>query len=314
MSLIISNTVNFNESIAIKAFYIIDTSNYVANSISLSNVKGIYKITSPLGSVIYKNSGWDTNDFSGPDIVGNVSLNFNTQLLPLDANGEVLKGQYTIEYKSQVSGGTLPGIYTMIPIVYNYQFIAPVIITDQNFSCKDRTFTSSDITPYGSYISLVRTHTLYYPEGILPNPIAPVVSTFGMIEITDLYTQTYTTTISSIVSYQLSANVIGTYLLSNSREELVYCNYDPCKIYCCIKAVKDQMDAALGKSDLIYSQQQAVFIQLMSLKSYYDLTVSCGDIQAQKSTINEMVKISNCASCDSCGSQDDVPVLVSSIS
>jgi hypothetical protein len=64
---------------------------------------GIVKITDTLGNEVYKNVGYDTDDFSTPDIVNADSLKTSTEIqMLLGEDGKIINGDYTIEYKLEV--------------------------------------------------------------------------------------------------------------------------------------------------------------------------------------------------------------------
>ncbi len=97
-----------------KNFKITDTADYVGTyGIALADVEGVLKITDPNGSLVHQTV------FPAVDIDLDVSTFIDTIALPLDANQEVLKGNYTITYTVQVSGAVDPGTYEK-SFIYKY--------------------------------------------------------------------------------------------------------------------------------------------------------------------------------------------------
>jgi hypothetical protein len=62
---------------------------------------GLLKITDPVGNVIYENAGYSSNDYTSPDIIAEADIkNAVTGIvMDTDGSGNIIAGEYTIEYK-----------------------------------------------------------------------------------------------------------------------------------------------------------------------------------------------------------------------
>ena len=62
----------------------------------------IFWVVDPIGDTLYKNSGYDANSFTSPDLTGSGSLSVEIDM-SVDDNGDAIKGIYTI-YGKALSG------------------------------------------------------------------------------------------------------------------------------------------------------------------------------------------------------------------
>ena len=112
-----------------KNFKLTDTTDYASESIALTDVEGLFKITAPDGTIAYENAGFASDDFTSPDVDVDVSTLFDTVNLPLDSENEVQLGNYLIEYKIEVIGVEQPGIYLKSFSVENCH-VDPIVDVD----------------------------------------------------------------------------------------------------------------------------------------------------------------------------------------
>ena len=77
-----------------------DRTDYQDQSIGNDRVVGLIKITDPISGEMYKNSGYDSNNYSAPDICIPANRDNKDQInFSLDSLGEILNGNYNIDYK-----------------------------------------------------------------------------------------------------------------------------------------------------------------------------------------------------------------------
>jgi len=71
---------------------------------TLADVKGLFRITGPSG-IVYQNPGWDTEDYSSPDIEGS-SLDWVKDgiSVPVDSDTLMQTGVYQVEYMVTLDG------------------------------------------------------------------------------------------------------------------------------------------------------------------------------------------------------------------
>ena len=117
-------------------------------------------------TVVYQNAGWAADDFSAPDINGATpTWTFSGAEMPVDADGNIVKGTYTFESKVTFDDGTT--VYaTNNTYVYDYTPIIPDI--NETVDCKASTLTSEDLADY-TYNNIAPTvvysHTITKPTG-----------------------------------------------------------------------------------------------------------------------------------------------------
>lgn len=89
---------------------ITDISNYSSIGISTPDVvKVLLYIQDPTGDSFYKNAGYDSADFSNPDLLPLTTPDSYSFTLPTDTNGDYMQGQYNVNMKVQVEQS---GAYT----------------------------------------------------------------------------------------------------------------------------------------------------------------------------------------------------------
>jgi len=158
-TLLVQADLNVNTGMLALTDLIADDYNIV-HGYTLTDVKGIFKITGPLG-VIYQNTGWDTDDYSLPDIEGTTpDWDKGSIALPLDSGGKTLLGVYKVEYKVTLDGtGT-----TTFGFDKNYTnlYVAPVPIL---LAVSDIPTSLMNVTDDTDYVILV--------GGVYYNPDAP---------------------------------------------------------------------------------------------------------------------------------------------
>jgi hypothetical protein len=83
-----------------KSLTFTDTTDYVTEFGS-DNATGLLKITNPVGSIIYQNAGYASDDYSIPDIIMSNDLKTSIEdiLFELDADLNIICGTYKVEYK-----------------------------------------------------------------------------------------------------------------------------------------------------------------------------------------------------------------------
>lgn len=284
-------------------FVLTDLTPYAVEGIALTDVKGVFKIEGPSG-IIYNNT-----NFGAPDITANVSLIFDTVSLPLDTDGKILKGTYTITYTVRIAGGVQPGDYTSIDTSY-YCYVAPSGDVEVTNSVRLAKVTSKDLTSYpidGVMPTLTRTHTLYYPATLA---LSPTVSSNAEIQLSypNVYTGTYSGKISTVASYVFSDGLIVDYLIT-AVDETIVDNKTLCDIYCGIKNLTNEMLTArstgdFGKADKIQETLSLVSI----LFQLYDDAITCGKEDDATNWLNQIIAIANITV--GCGCTGDEPTLV----
>lgn len=190
----VSFTTKFRLDLSPKRVVITDTIDYSGLGEDPADFKGVLLISGP-GGVIYNNT-----DFSNPDINPGTSKESTTQInLPLDPgnNYEVFHGQYTVKYTVQKTA-TEDEYYKSI--VYGFAFTEPTMVVNVDSGPYSAKLRSNDNTAYGSNVLLLtREHRIKYPTDL---GFDDIVETAASHEVDTIYTNEWTTIITSTVDYQ----------------------------------------------------------------------------------------------------------------
>jgi len=293
----------FNLDSSPKNFNISDDTDYAGESIALADVVGIFRVTDPLGTVVYQNTGWDTV-FTSPDIDANVSLDFNTVPLPLASDGEVIKGVYTIDYKIKVTGATQNGEY-LLTKSYDYQFTEPCVVLDLSYNCLESEITSIDNTVYGSYwTSTKRVIALIPPTGSGLNSTEGSGQSYSVTPVT---TKTWQTTLSNVGTYTYPDGHIVHITIRGHDSVDVVCDIGECEIYDCLKALEKEYSNALCNNPTLAEKAR---LNLVKAQMYYDLykaAQSCGKTQ---DALNYRQKVLSCCTTCTVACDDGLPVII----
>jgi len=171
---------------------------------TLTNIKGLLKISGFQGSIIYKNSGWDSDDYSSPDITSASWSKVISSTVPVGEDGLIVRGFYTVEYK--VSVEDVSATFLTFLQVFKNVYERPLIEISSLVSIVDSTFVFTDDTSYT--LNLAST---YPPTSVLRN-----------FDITWPPTSGKPNTVSSATSVQLGPNIWSGYYLCNFTVTLSY--------------------------------------------------------------------------------------------
>ena len=208
MALSVTFTINFQLSNSPKDLKWTDTTNYAAEGLNVNNMTILLWIVNGAGTTIYKNAGYSTNDFSSPDITRSATAIKDGIVLAVDSNDNPITGTYYFYCKVQDSSTST--VYEGSNS-YSYSYVQPTLSITQSYSCMNSTLTSTDSTTYtveSITPSITRTHTITKPTGSGANDPGSTADTSrtiggGSTPATRLWTGEWTTSISSVLSYEM---------------------------------------------------------------------------------------------------------------
>lgn len=120
-------------------FVFTDVTDYVAQNVNISNIRGVIVVTAPSG-VVYTGGN--------PDINGGLSrINSTTIPVPLLADGSPEVGDYSFTYTA-TDLSTTPPTTTAYRIDYNFKYVSPTGILTPTVDCLSPKLTSTDATNY----------------------------------------------------------------------------------------------------------------------------------------------------------------------
>ena len=267
----------------------------------------IFKIVDPSGTTIYINSGFNTSNFSNPDIEEGKSSELIVNL-PTDSNDNILQDTYTLYYlssKGKAYGGT---------ITLNYCFTEPTVDMSLEYSCRSSSITSTDNTDYDVYCpcsssdvtpSITRTHTVKYPT-TMETPIADRETHDAIITITPIWTKYWVSRVISGLIYNMPSpaytgnttyRVTGT--VTGIAEATVVCDSCLCLLYECVSSVITKwlsIKETASPADL--EKYQTVLFELMVLHMQYSMSEGCETEADTRAICGRMQAILNAWDCE----------------
>ena len=289
-----------------------DLTDYISGGIDFNTtqVDGYIRITlqSSTGtSIIYNNLGGVTPDID----YNNSPTSTSTINLPVDVNGYVLQGTYTIEYNINVYliASPNPPLYNLTKgFTYLLQQEQPVACLAADVNCAGSSITSYDTTIYGTYASVSRVHTLY------PPPASGYASIVGgqatLSSGSPIVDKTWTQEIQSTVTYTYPNGLILILYVEGVREIPVVCDFGMSKIYCCLKKVFDRYNNLQTKNitaaDAMYEDTVKPMLEAMVM---YNAALDAGNPNAASFYYNQTIQVSGCG--EDCGCESVAPQIVS---
>ena len=249
-----------------RKFKIQDTSNYSGQGVSLANVKGVIKMTSPRG-VIY-----DNTNYLAPDVNPSVSLSSGYINLPVNALGFVLAGVYTVDYHVLYS---VDGSISTISHTYSYSFIVPAIDITQTADGYNSVFSSVDSSVYGSYASISRTHIVTPPVG---SPLSVVSNSNQTISYApNIWSGIWTSQITTVLTYVMGDGLIINATLTATKTVTAYLN-DMNVIRGYIENFKILFDQARASNKELAYRIEISLTKINTAYSEYDLALFYNDL------------------------------------
>lgn len=305
-----SYTTQFIDSPLGKTIQITDTTDYVGIGLDIADVSCTIDIVFSDGTNSITVHTGDVNNF---DIVPATSrVNITPIDLPLDSDGEILLGQYTVTVRYYDHTVIPPDLYDggTITNIYNFQCPCPEPDLSIVVDCGNSTITVTDDTDYGANVTSLSRVMKLYPPPVLNLP--PYTTSASTLTVTGIFTKTWTAEVITDVVYtfpdgsSLAKQIVGV------KEFDVECDDDVCKILCCIRNLKNTYDRLLCKNPIA---AQALYddklgpIQLNAM--LFQLYTRCGDSTKAASYLQEIKEISNCTDdCAGCDNDSDEPISV----
>lgn len=292
-----------------------DTTDYTG--IPLGELKGYFKVINPLGIVIHD------GNFTTPDIVQNTSLVFDSLEVPLDSFGNILNGNYIVQYFVQRDSGTIVE-YNTEEIVFNIcnsdcskNTIGDISI---EINCNAGLVTGIDNTKYSSGSSVNRILTLVPPVGSkYSNGVdaSNYVSVINTVQSDALWTTVWQLLLRAEVEHsevvQGMGYILREYVEAKDDAEAV-CEINLCSLYKCynkeLASLNNQACLKGGMANNLELQDRLNTI----VSEYLALEISrgCGNKSEAIKHYNILKDLLDCdCGCDS--GDSTVPVLIEPI-
>jgi hypothetical protein len=295
---------------------------------TLANVKGICSFKDPDGIVFYQNAGWSLTapSFTAADIDGNVpTWAFGNVDIPLTSSGLTKPGEYEFKYIVTVDGGNT---FVIVTKTYTFDFLSPNVVITYDLSCATSELTSTDETVYDvvsggvlySPSSTTRTHTIKEPlgSGFSPTPgsAATAARTVGGggTASTDLWTKTWQTTISTVVSYNLATWGAYTWIVVNDtvtgqNHIDVECDDCDCDLRQCMLNLFNRWLSAKNGNKKLEQDLQTTWLEAVGYWVEYTTAKNCGlDTSVSCQKLKDLLASVDC-SCDPDTSDSSVRIV-----
>lgn len=293
---------------------------------TVTNFKGLVKVTDPDGIIIYQNAGWSTTapNFTSPDIKGAATAVWTKTGITLPS--VVKTGTYTIEYIASIitTGDPLRTTFVYKSKTYNYQAVMPTVSIEYDVSCRTSEITSTDTTDYDIIVSGVtyaasisRTHTLYKPDLAgcdSPTPVSTAAITWGGggDALTDLWTGNWRTAISTAATYNMESWDVYTWVvisatLTGADNVDVVCDSCFCDLQVCMANLFDSWQAAIGTNLKRENELRTKVLKVLAEWVNYQGAEMCGDLDDQSAACEAIRTILRSENCTCPDSTDSAP-------
>ncbi len=305
-----TTTFKLNASVApVKRFVFTDTTNINTIITDGGYVYETFSIVSPGGTTIYNNlDNWGTPDINR----ATSAVNLIDIALPLNPDGSVVQGQYTITMHTKynvVNGGSTVGYATTIN-TYNVCYTSPVVCINESVNCVSPLFTVTDITNYtvcDVIPTITRTLTAYPPQG---SGGSTLVTSSAEIQTGTFYSGANQATVSTILSYTCADGLIIQDTVTGQKAIIVDCTW-VCRISCCLRAFNTRMNTDKLTNQALYQQDTVTAgVVAFKLAAAFNL-ISCGKEADATAMLTEIQVLLNCT--DDCNCGDTAPALVTGI-
>ncbi len=238
---------------------------------------------------------------------------------PLDADGKVLNGAYSILIPLCVVSDGTPSDYDDVDSSFTLSYTKPTVVLTATVDCITPSFVSTDTTDYRvidptsqGYITPTTVsyeHNLNYPatsNGYPTNATETddLIITRGANEF---YQGTQTAITTHLVSYLFVDGLVVTDTIDGDKETIVDCATLLCGITCGMNTLYAAMQAAKPINNTLYQTLEASF-NLNSAKSMLAwMNITCGNSTEATNIIADIrASIGNC--CDDCNPADGSPI------
>lgn len=252
-----------------------------------------------------------TGDVALFDIVPNTSrTSINTINLPLDADGEILLGQYTVtvNYFDNTIIPPDPFPNGSPQRTYNFQCPCPEPEFQITVDCGNSTVKVEDVTDYGSNATITARVLKVYPPPVLNLP--PYTTSAESITVSGIFTKTWTAEVITDVTYTFPDGSTLLKQIVGVQEFDVECDNDICKILCCISNLKKTYERLECKNP---TAAQTFFDDklkpLLLASTLYQMYSRCGDSTKAAELLADIKNITGCTDdCAGCNADDDSPI------
>lgn len=291
----------------IKNFKFSDDTDYASEGIAPADVLGAFVIKDPTGLTIYSTL------LPAYDIDNNVDNTFSAVPLPLDANGDVITGNYTIVYTIRVAGAVQSGDYSST-FTYKFCYTAPIVVITVGVNLIDAKITSTDNTSYPvELLGSTLTHTLSPPRGVNAKLYPPKIVSTSVNYYTPISTKTWTTQISNVLELKYSDNLYIDDTITGDDEKEIKDNINICKLQCNLRALGDRYTDALRYNPINADKiAKESLTPAMYYFTMYWTNINCGNFDKAEEYYLKVLEFTGSQPDCSCSNSDTPALILSS--
>lgn len=274
----------------------------------------LLKIVSPVGTPVYENPGFATDDYSSPDFeFGSITQVANIELPHITGGTTIIAGTYTVYVKQRIQQLAV----TIFAVQKTMSFDICIDLLKcaklkATYNCLSQppTFTVEDVTNLSGangfvFFEVTRTIEIAPPFG---SDLGPVFGSANPFTQSPLWTGTYGYAVEGFIYFKKEEDTIIVRYASGPQELLVVCSDVLCKMYCCLVGLrKDYYAEANG------AQKELIWKRLMLGFMEYNMAVRaqlCGDTETVASYTAKFYEVTGCnANCKCCDEEMVAPVI-----
>lgn len=261
------------------------------------DVVGSLYIKGPAGDIYINDNFSDPTDT--PDIDLAVSNEFSTDL-PQTTDGQVIQGDYEVQYKVNIATGPKAGLYTY-SFKAQVKYDKPCIKIKQDIDCFCASFTSTDTTNYGDSTKEEYAHKIYYPA---PTGEAPIETTLASYKDSRLANGTYTSEVITQRSWTFGSFTVLEELVG--RKDIQVDCTGICEIKCGMANLYDKWLRRVSSNKLEADALLKKLNQVTALATLLNWNKSCGKVDKANTymtSIKEILGDCDCG-CTECGDEE----------
>lgn len=260
---------------------------------------------------------YDNINGSVADIIYPATDNSNTIALPLQANGNLAFGTYSVTAQYQYLDEFGTDFSTEVSSAYEYTWTPPNAEISYRINLPASNITSIDVTNYGGQIvTMTRVHTISPPGNaqIPPLNLPPISTSLATNVYQNITTGTWGVKIVSVVTYQFVTTATGLNwqvidVVSGCTEFLVFSDVNLNALLCCLDNIKKRYQRLLLTNPVSASQLMEEKIQpIMMNLTFYAAYVQAGCLDKAAAAIAQIKEISGCGECACGGDECPTPI------
>lgn len=235
---------------------------------------------------------------------------FTATSLPLDVNGDVLKGKYTIKATVIVLGIFQPGTYIKTD-EYDFCYTSPKVVIEPTVDCFCSIITSKDLTDYGLFnTTLTRVHTVFPPPASTLSPTIGAGATVVVGPSPNIVIGTWSSKIVTGLRYDFTDGLCVIDQVEGADEYKVECDLSLCDVFCCVQTLlKNYQEALLTNPTRAEQIQHKQLFPVIANMVLFQQAIQCGETAQASSLLQNILDVSGCEAGCAC-EDDNVPTQV----